>query len=235
LNIWLSDLDGSNPVQLTDLDRLTGTPRWSPDGRQIAFDSRPGEDSEIYVISAEGGAPRRMTNHPANDVVPTWSRDGKWIYFSSDRSGQYQVWKMPVEGGTPIQITRGGGLYALEALEGHTLYFSKWGGIERSGDGLWKVAVEGGDETRILDRAVFWSDWDLAQGGIYFLSKNPRPGGEEWAIELLNLENGKVRELYRQDSPNFHESLAVSPDERWILYGESTPQEADIMLVENFR
>jgi Tol biopolymer transport system component len=168
-------------------------------------------------------------------VVPTWSRDGKWVYFTSDRSGEYQVWKMPAQGGAPVQVTRGGGFYALESSDGQTLYFSKWGGPGAAGDGLWKIPVGRGEEVPILDRKVLWYDWDLAQGGIYFLTKKPRPGGEEWSIELLNLETRKLTQILHQESPDFHISMAVSPDEQWILYAEFSPGDSDIMLVENFR
>jgi Tol biopolymer transport system component len=234
-NIWVTDRDGSNPIQLTDLKGDTGTPHWSPDAKQLAFDSRPGEDSEIYVVSAEGGAPRRMTNDKADDVVPTWSRDGKWIYFSSDRSGEYQIWKMPAVGGPAAQVTRGGGFYALESLDGKSLYFSKWGGPFGAGDGLWKMPVGGGEEVRVLDRKILWQDWDLAPGGIYFLTSKSRPGGEEWSIELLNLQSGTVTQIFHQNGPSWwHTCLALSPDEQWILYAEYPPRDADIMLAEDF-
>jgi Tol biopolymer transport system component len=236
LNIWVCDLDGSHPTQLTDLKGDTGTPRWSPDSKQLAFDSRPGEDGEIYVISAEGGSPRRLTNDKADDVTPSWSRDGKWIYFSSDRSGRYQVWKMSAKGGPATQVTHGGGSYALESLDGKWLYFSKRGAtFSGPGDGLWKVPTGGGEEVRILDRKVYRGSWDLAAGGIYFLTKKPKAGGEEWSIERLSLETGKVTPIFQQESPNSHVFLAVSHDEQWILYSEYLPQEGDLMLVENFR
>jgi Tol biopolymer transport system component len=233
-NIWVCDIDGSNPTQLTDLKGETGTPRWSPDGKQLAFDSRPEQDSEIYVVSAEGGAPRRMTNDKADDVVPTWSRDGKWIYFTSDRSGENQIWKMPAQGGAAVQITRGGGFYGLESLDGKLLYFSKGQGGRSLGDGIWQVPVAGGEEVRVLDRKIAWRNWDVAAGGIYFLTSKSHPGGEEWSIELLNLRSGKITPIFHQDSPNRHECLAVSPDEQWILYAETPPRDADLMLADDF-
>jgi Tol biopolymer transport system component len=234
MNIWVSGPDGSNPIELTDLKGDTGTPHWSPDGKQLVFDSRPGQDSEIYVVSAEGAAPRRMTNNKADDVVSSWSRDGKWIYFTSDRSGEFQIWKMPAQGGAPVQVTRGGGFYALESLDGKLLYFSRGSGGDSVGDGIWKIPVAGGEEVRVLDRKVVWRNWDVAPGGIYFLTSKPRPGGEEWSIELLNLQSGKVTQIFHQDSPNHHDSLAVSPDEQWILYSETPPLDADLMLAEDF-
>ena len=57
--IWVCDSDGSNAQQLTSFGgALTGTPRWSPDGKQIAFDSRAGGEANVYVIDANRGVPR---------------------------------------------------------------------------------------------------------------------------------------------------------------------------------
>jgi len=235
-DIWVCDSDGSNPMQLTNLPEHTGTPRWSPDGKQIVFDSYGDRQTEVFVVNAEGGVPRRMTYEPSMDSIASWSRDGKWIYFASNRTGEYQIWKMPAQGGRATQVTRGGGFGAFESLDGKYLYFSKWGGeIFTPGDGIWKVPVGGGEETRVLDRRVNCFNWKVAREGIYFLSFTRIPGGEQWSIELLSSETGKVTQLFSQRSSASHrEGLAVSPDRQWILYSEQPPWEGRIMLVENF-
>jgi len=56
--IWVSDSDGSNAIQLSSFGfATTGTPRWSPDGKSIAFDSRLGGESNIYLVDPVGGCP----------------------------------------------------------------------------------------------------------------------------------------------------------------------------------
>ena len=57
------------------------TPVWSPDGRRIAFTSRPDDNSEIYVVNADGSGQRRLTRNAAGDFGPTWSPDGRKIAF----------------------------------------------------------------------------------------------------------------------------------------------------------
>jgi len=53
--IWVANADGSDALQLTSFRALeTGTPHWSPDGRWIAFDSRPRGRSGVFVIGALG-------------------------------------------------------------------------------------------------------------------------------------------------------------------------------------
>jgi hypothetical protein len=138
-------------------------------------------------------------------------------------------------------------LGAFESLDGKYLYFSKWGGsVFWPGDGIWKVPVGGGEETRVLDRRVDCFNWKVAREGIYFLSFTSIRGseavwpnvygGEQWSIELLSPETGKVTQFFSQrSSANHVEGLAVSPDGQWILYSEQPPWEARIMLVENFR
>jgi hypothetical protein len=62
----------------------TYLPRWSPDGRRIAYvcDS-PGKMPRIYVVDAEGGKPRPALTGSRIEIDPTWSPDGKRLLFST--------------------------------------------------------------------------------------------------------------------------------------------------------
>jgi serine/threonine protein kinase len=114
--IWVSDLDGSNGVQLASMNAVaTGYPRWSPDGRLITFHSNRGRQADIYVISATGGKPQNVTSHPALDVFPNFSRDGKWIYITSNRTGEQRVWKIPASGGDAVPVTNRVGFMPVES------------------------------------------------------------------------------------------------------------------------
>jgi Tol biopolymer transport system component len=83
--IWVAQADGSGPTQLTRGQGLwQGSPRWSPDGRRIAFDAQDENGRfDIWIIDADGGSPRRLTHGSRNENVPRWSRDGRFIYFSA--------------------------------------------------------------------------------------------------------------------------------------------------------
>ncbi len=233
--IWTCEAGGSNPVQLTNFNGpQTGSPSWSPDGRQIAFDARPEGNPDIFVISAEGGRPRRLTEDPAEEILPNWSRDGRWIYFQSNRSGSVQIWKIPADGGEARQVTKGGGSLAYESVDGKFLYHTKG----RNVAGIWRVSVEGGEETLVLNthQAGHWSAWTVVEQGIYFLTaeKRARP-----AIEFFSFMTGRVTEVAQLAKPfrpwTNPEGLSVSPDGRWILYTQEDRADMDIMLVENFR
>ena len=95
-----------------------GTPRWSPDGERIAFDSSLSGQWGVYVVTAGGGRPVALTNAPSFNAIPSWSHDGKWIYFCSDRGGTRNIWRMPAQGGEAVQVTHTGALAALESANG---------------------------------------------------------------------------------------------------------------------
>jgi Tol biopolymer transport system component/DNA-binding winged helix-turn-helix (wHTH) protein len=236
--IWVCGVDGLNPVQLVNRGPyLTGTPRWSPDGNWIAYDSRssgPGREgcADIYVISATGGPGRRLTTEASENVAPSWSRNGKWIYFGSTRSGSMQIWKVPAEGGPAMQVTRHGGFEGFESTEGKILYYAKG----RSVPGIWQIPVTGGEESLTLDhdQAGFWRLWTVVEKGIYFATASTpsRP-----VIEFFDFATRKVTRVVaieKRLNPS-DPGLSVSPDRLWLLFTQLDQSGSDIMLVESFR
>jgi Tol biopolymer transport system component/serine/threonine protein kinase len=230
--IWTCDREGRNPVQLTSSNGPPlGSPRWSPDSLWIAFDNPKGNNSDIYVISAEGGPPRRLTSGPSNNVRPSWSRDGRWIYFGSNRTGDWHIWKEPGQGGASVQVTKKNvGEEAFESPDGKFVYYAL-----SNGPGIWKVPVEGGEETRVLDEGGE-SLWALTGEGICFFDlKNPAAP----ALKLYSFTAGKttlLRQFPKDTKVDTHSSaLSVSPEGRWILYTQLDQSGSDLMLVENYR
>lgn len=233
--IWRSDADGTNLVQLTSFGGpLTGTPRWSPDGRQIAFDSRPGAHPNIHIISADGGPVRRLQNDSSDDAVPSWSHDGSWIYFASNRSGNWQVWKRTVGGGNPVQVTKKGGFAALESPDGKFIYYTKF-----EDAGIWRVPVDGGEEVKVVDEPPgnYWGYFAVGPDGLYYLgdtgtSAKHRPGFKffDFATRKITVMGDMEKNPY-QAAPG----LSVSPDGEYLLYVQLDDARTNLMLAENFR
>jgi Tol biopolymer transport system component/DNA-binding winged helix-turn-helix (wHTH) protein len=226
--IWVCDRDGSHPRQLTHMGAyVSGFPRWSPDGKKIVFHSRPYGSASVYVISAEGGIPQRLGDGEDNDYAPSWSHDGKWIYFSSRRTGDIQVWKMPTGGGPKIQVTNRGGWSPLESADGQYLYY-----IKLPQYSLWRLPLGGGEESQVLPAvAAFGSAFAPGREGIYFIRNAVLGTGQE--IAFFRFATRQITSVVNIPRPA-EVGLALSPDERLILYSQADEDGSDLMLVENF-
>jgi Tol biopolymer transport system component/DNA-binding winged helix-turn-helix (wHTH) protein len=83
-NLFRSKADGSQRLQLSFAPITAQFPRWSPDGRKIAFSAQaPGKPSKICLISAKGGNLEQLTQGEGSENQPTWSPDGNWLAFGS--------------------------------------------------------------------------------------------------------------------------------------------------------
>jgi WD40-like Beta Propeller Repeat len=108
-DIFTVDPENRTITRLTAAAGDDTAPSWSPDGGQIAFESRrDGSDSEIYVMDADGSRQTRLTFNAAQDREPAWSPDGR-IVFSSNRSGGYHLFVVNADGTDVRQLTSGGG------------------------------------------------------------------------------------------------------------------------------
>jgi Tol biopolymer transport system component len=232
--IWVSDSNGANAVELTKFHGpLTGSPHWSPDGRMVAFDSRPMGNGDIFVVPAMGGEVRRITFNHANDVTPSWSNDGRWIYFASNRTGTYQVWKIAADSdegkGEPVQVTHNGGFMPIEGADG-SLFYAK--GPDAPG----LSELSGGQEVQVLNNypAGYWGYWCLQDGGIYFVMPSMPDGG---VLQFLNLRTHQVRKIMQfQRRPLFSDSgLSVARGGAAVLYTQADTSGSEILMVDGFR
>jgi len=84
-HIWLTPTAGGQLERLVVGDQSENTPRWSPDGRQIAFVSARDGSSQVWVADAAPGAmPRKITSMATEASGVMWSPDGKWLLLVSD-------------------------------------------------------------------------------------------------------------------------------------------------------
>jgi dipeptidyl aminopeptidase/acylaminoacyl peptidase len=89
-NLWMVRTDGSGERQFTQGDQTDASPRWSPDGRMLAFLSsrKEGESAQVYVIDADGGEARRLTDLKGEISSLTWSPDGKSLLLEFTQKDQ---------------------------------------------------------------------------------------------------------------------------------------------------
>ena len=78
--IYVTSIDGGSMKQLTSGDRSSSAPRWSPDGKKIAYTT----GGQIWVMEADGDHKEQVTKISSGAAGPLWSPDGKWLAFTSD-------------------------------------------------------------------------------------------------------------------------------------------------------
>jgi Tol biopolymer transport system component/DNA-binding winged helix-turn-helix (wHTH) protein/tRNA A-37 threonylcarbamoyl transferase component Bud32 len=222
--IWMANNDGSGSQQLTHLDSaISGYPRWSPDSRHLVFHSRPNGYANIYLLDVETRACRPLTSGPTNDSAPSWSHDGKRIYFGSSRQDGSQIWKVPVSGGPATRVTKNSGAVALESVDGKLLFFSKF-----YEPGLWVLSLDGGAEQQLVPSLYGKDTFAVSKRGIFFVSN---AAGGEASINFMSFPFRATLEVARIKS-TVGSGLAVSPDEKRILYSERYYTNSDLMLVD---
>jgi Tol biopolymer transport system component len=83
--LWRSKADGSQRLQLVAPPMVAYLPRWSPDGKQLAFFGHPpGQPFQIYLIPASGGAPELLYRGNTNLADPVWAPDGNSLVFGEN-------------------------------------------------------------------------------------------------------------------------------------------------------
>ena len=234
--IWVADADGKNAVELPAAGRRGPGATWSPDGSRLAASGNVRGRWEVFTLSSQGGAPDRLTTGLDSSTLARWSRDGRWLYVCSGSPSD--IWRVPAGGGKATQITRQGGYGPIESRDGKFLYYAKrYNGSTRTdlgageAGGLWRVPSAGGDEIQILPDLRFWSCFDVAPDGIYYI---PTGGPGNHTIRFLDLATGKTRQVASLPKPA-SAGLSLSPDGRHLLYSQVDQTGADLMLVENFR
>ena len=225
--IWVCSNEGTRCSQLTTKihDGITGSPRWSPDGKKIAFDSSVSGNFDIYLMDVNGGTPQPLASSPALEAVPRWSQDGKYIYFSSTRFGAAELWKVSSTGGDEMQITRKGGHAVLESADGRSLYYVK----SAHDTQLWNSALDGSGERPIIDN-VYGRSFDVTKDGIYYLRREP---DKTATLRYRNLANGQDKKISSINKPII-QGLSLSSDGKYLIYSQADSSGSDLMLVPDF-
>ena len=127
-DIWLAPKAGGAAMRLSSPRGEESFPKFSPDGKNIAFTGNYDGNLDIYTMPAAGGVPKRITYHGATDRVINWFPDGKSLLFASGRTSERErynkLFKVGAEGGLPKQMPVPYGEFGAVSPEGKLLAYT---------------------------------------------------------------------------------------------------------------
>jgi len=212
--IWVAPTDGSAPARRFTAGPKDSAPRWSPDGRFLAFVAERGEGAQLFLASLDGGEPEALTHAPFGVSGPAWSPDGARLAYVA-RTG---AWSEPdarsaVERSAPTVVT---GL--RNRLDGE-------GRFDTRRSHVFVVVAGSGETTQVTEGDFDDTDpsWSPRGDALVFTSdrsdgRADRERRDVWfvALDHLGAPAGEPRPLTRglgsAASPRF------SPDGETVAY-----------------
>ena len=222
--IWLAAAEGGEPRPFTAGEGRDTAPRWSPDGRWLAFLAERGEGPpQLWLIPADGGEARRLTHLPLGAGVPVWSPDGTRLAFAART-------------GTPPDPDPARAR-PFRRIPGFKYRHDGDGFVYDRRRHLYVIAVEGRAEPRQLTDG----DWDDTQpawapdgAALAFVSaRHPgRDQGRDTDLWVVPAGGGEPRRL--TETAGICAAPAWSPDGRTIahLFQPRYPANATLRLVD---
>lgn len=245
-DIWTANEDGGGVLRVTDHKAREIYPRFSPDGKWIAFSSNREGNYDVFVIPATGGKAKQLTFHSADDNVVGWTPDGKSVIFTSSRNkGVFPnvatLFTVAIDGGMEQPIETDWGSSASYSRDGTKLALmrhpSVWSRKHYRGSwaaDLWVEEIATRKFTKLADPDYkgnfLWPMYGTG-GNIYFVSDElPNEKAVKWgsaeAMQSVNNiwrisdKGGKPVQVTHHTSGNLY-FPSISADGRTIVYEEN--------------
>jgi eukaryotic-like serine/threonine-protein kinase len=142
------------PVKLIESTRNEGSPRYSADGRRIAFASDRTGGTEVWVCDSEGHNSIQLTQFRGHAGAARWSPDGKELVLDARPEGSSDIYVVGADGGSPRRLTYepSADVLPVWSSDGKWIYF----GSDRSGDWrIWRMPAAGGPAEPITKGAGY--------------------------------------------------------------------------------
>jgi tricorn protease len=192
-DLWTVPREGGLATPLASPPGEETRPRFSPDGKTLAFVGNYDGNADIYTVPIDGGVPKRVTWHPATENLNEWTSDGRLI-FAAGQMGTYprtnELWTVDARGGLPVKlpVPYGGNAtihgdwlaYTLHAVD-HRTWKRYRGGMAMD---VWLYNLKTNESKRVTDWAgtdslPMWAGDDL----VYVSDDGPSHKLNLWKYE----------------------------------------------------
>ena len=217
----IADYDGYNITSLLDSKMPIISPRWSPDGKKIAYVSFEKEKPVIYIQEIATGKRKLLANFKGNNSAPAWSPDGKRLAIVLTYNANSQIYLINTDGTDVKRLVRSRAITTEPAWspDGKEIYYtSNQGG----GPQIYKYNLDESEVSRVTFEGKYNLYPSLSYDGKLLLFLTQDQG--KFKVALQNLKSRQVLKLTKGPldeapvfSPNGHMVLFVFKD-----YGKTT-------------
>lgn len=223
-DVYAVSMDGGTPRQLTRQGTMNERPRWSPDGKKIAFVSNASGSSQVWTMNADGSEPKQITSLASEASGVVWSPDGKHLLFVSEVYPECGA----DDGCNKKKIDAAAASKVKARVYTSLLYrhWTEWQGPRRKH--LLVVPVEGGAAKDLTPGVRDVPPFSLGGPDDYAFS----PDGQEvcyamnpdeqqatstnWELYVVPVTGGEAKKI--TSNPGADASPVYSPDGKYIAY-----------------
>lgn len=194
-HIWMADVARGQLRQFTFSTKSESAPRWSPDGRTLAFVSSRDGDPQVYAMPVDGGEARRITAAPGGVTSYHWSPDGARIAYLAHRARTSGAPDDPVVADREQDLAQ-----------------------------VWLVDVASRQARQLTDRAVGIDElaWPTAQHLVALVTDHPRSEAWDRGIYRIDATDGSFTVVARPPPPIAR--LVASPSGRAVAFAGTAAQ-----------
>ncbi len=223
-SIWVVPASGGEARQLITSSRNDDTPRWSDDGKWIAFLSSRDGAPQIYVAAADGSNPKKVTSVPLGVADFTWSPDGKTFAFSTEVYPECADLKCTAQKAEAADASK------VKAVIADRLLYRHWSDFKLGKRShVFVVAAEGGEPRDVTPGDFDSPPFSLGDPLAYDFS----PDGKELCfsrntdkVEATSTNNdlfivpvaGGEAKRITENNKGYDSTPRYSPDGKWIAY-----------------
>jgi dipeptidyl aminopeptidase/acylaminoacyl peptidase len=229
-SIWVVSTTGGESRQLITSEKNDDTPRWSRDGRSIAFLSNRAGAPQVFVAAADGSNARQVTKSPEGVAELIWSPDGKFLAFASDVYPDCGSPACTADRAAAAEKSK------VKAVVTDRLLFRHWDSFKQGKRShLFVVPVDGGEPRDLTPGDFDAPPFSLGDPTAFDFS----PDGQEIAfsrntdrVEAISTNNdifivpvtGGEPKRITGGNPGSDTTPRYSPDGRWIAYRSQARQ-----------
>jgi len=247
IDIYTMTDDGANQTRLTQGPGASYMPKWSPDGKQIAYSYYDPQTDQInirVIDAAAGSEPRQLTNEDREIDTFSWSPDSRFLlYHGSQADGtERDIYKLEVDTGQVTNLTADSPVWDSSpqwSPDGKLIAFVSYRSKDdKTSNDIWVMAPDGTGLVNLTNNGDIWKDqvpaWSPDGSKIAFfrwsvVASADTPNGPS-GLWVMNADGSNQKLLNDFASWFYTSSVVWSPDGKFIAFNYGESDDTDIWV-----